>query len=33
LAIFSSKYVYGFESGAYLVLEEGRSIGEGIRVF
>jgi protein phosphatase len=33
LTIFSSKNVYGLASGAYLVLEEGRSIGEGVRVF
>jgi hypothetical protein len=33
LTIFSSKHVYGLDSGAYLVLEGGRSIGDGIRVF
>jgi protein phosphatase len=33
LTVFSSKNVYGLESGAYLVLEPGRSIGQGIRVF
>ncbi len=33
LTIFSSKYVYGLESGAYLLLEAGRSVGAGVRVF
>jgi protein phosphatase len=33
LTVFSSKHVYGLDSGAYLVLEGGRSIGDGIRLF
>jgi hypothetical protein len=33
LTVFSSKHVYGLENGAYLVLEDGRPIGDCIRVF
>lgn len=33
LTVFSAKNVYGLKSGAYLVLEPGRSIGESVRVF
>jgi protein phosphatase len=33
LTIFSSKNVYSLESGAYLVLEGGRSVADGVRLF
>lgn len=33
LTIFSAKYVYGLETGAYLVLGDGRAVAEGIELF
>lgn len=33
LTVFSAKYVYGMENGAYLVFGDGRTIAEGIERF